>query len=1238
MEYILGIDIGTASVGIAAYELDNDKDNKTTKKLLHLDSYIFKEPTEHGQSGYALKNQTRRERRMARRQTQRTQKRYKKIYLFCKQHGFYGKDGTDDCQQDVITLRAKAVSEKIPLDGLAKVLLHMAKNRGYYGDFKRATDGTVAKSIQKVEAEIQNKGVKTLGQLWYKRREDAKQERKAWRNIEKTGTYTSRKMTEEEFNLILQEQQKHHPILNDNIKIVNPCIFHDLYKAGESVPMADVLAHILLYQRPLKWDTETIGKCPFHEDELRVSRASPIFQAFRLEQTLANLRYKELNSKNEDKQKASSWQHFSAEQLHALRLLLNQQKEASWSKVYATLKLDDKEVKINFDRRPSEDKPLSGNVTNYNMKTLKLTDKWEALNEQDKELAMAIVANISDPEALILPEMVDCENLEELVLEGSEKYSLPIANLEQVMTFIQAIANHKKLGTVTQMGFTAGRASYGHTTLKELIALMQDGLAPDEATEALRKKYNKSVKQDAHLELLDPLAQYLQGDDLRNPVVKKSLEEFRVSFNHAIRKCNKQGGKLTRVVIEMSRDMKQSISDRSEDEREMGKRRAMNQRILKELEKHGRALVGKTDILRYRLYTEQWHQCAYCGKKFGLNEIFGYNAEIDHIIPRSKGGTNRQFNLALVCRECNQKKTNLTPFQAYESHIFSDSQWASIMSLAKSWIPDDKHTQLEEDKYKAKKGKNYDNQMRAILLVSKKIPEERTNTFNDSQNQETAWVGRIVRDWVGTVCEDVRVTRGSITAHLRQIWGVDQILPELRRQEGKPLLNEDKGLITEQEYKAFISKRDEVTKQELETRHYLHKFDKRCDQRHHAIDAAVIAQSTTSILQRATDHRKKYDSLWKTTLYFPASYYNAHKDEYKAYREDYFTSKAGKQWVKIKVEKFNPGKPHNNFVLNLKQALLHYTVWSKPDRFASGSFFQENPSGYRTFNDEPALTQRITLRDLYDKCCKMKAKQKDIESDQDITENHLKVFFHYIIGDNLRTYLIGKVKERLNEGMSFQEALLGKGVSLEENTDGTDEDKIESFLPDGRQDGIYFPENTQNRLHKLYYWQGNYNPIQHKSVIYGEKEKQRAIWVANNYAALKANVETKSWKFISQADFEQEVYQYESPNKDSKQKRVYKGGTFKQNEIIFFKSQMIFHTESKQFYIITGLNRAHNYIEAILTNEDYSAFSKAIAQTGYVHTKNKRAGVTFTKSVIPILIPVHSREDMVRIKKEYGIA
>ncbi|MFW9914394.1 MAG: RNA-guided endonuclease IscB [Candidatus Thorarchaeota archaeon] len=58
------------------------------------------------------------------------------------------------------------------------------------------------------------------------------------------------------------------------------------------------------------------------------------------------------------------------------------------------------------------------------------------------------------------------------------------------------------------------------------------------------------------------------------------------------------------------------------------------------------------EIREYLL--EKWQRkCAYCGKtKIPL--------EVEHIIPKSRGGTNRVDNLTLSCRQCNLKKGDRT--------------------------------------------------------------------------------------------------------------------------------------------------------------------------------------------------------------------------------------------------------------------------------------------------------------------------------------------------------------------------------------------------------------------------------------------------------------------------------------------------------------------------------------------------------------------------------------------------
>lgn len=55
--------------------------------------------------------------------------------------------------------------------------------------------------------------------------------------------------------------------------------------------------------------------------------------------------------------------------------------------------------------------------------------------------------------------------------------------------------------------------------------------------------------------------------------------------------------------------------------------------------------------LRDFIFSKTNHKCSYCGAPA---------QELDHIVPRAKGGTNSTHNLTPSCRSCNEKKSNLS--------------------------------------------------------------------------------------------------------------------------------------------------------------------------------------------------------------------------------------------------------------------------------------------------------------------------------------------------------------------------------------------------------------------------------------------------------------------------------------------------------------------------------------------------------------------------------------------------
>ena len=65
---------------------------------------------------------------------------------------------------------------------------------------------------------------------------------------------------------------------------------------------------------------------------------------------------------------------------------------------------------------------------------------------------------------------------------------------------------------------------------------------------------------------------------------------------------------------------------------------------------------------KMRLVMSDSRECAYCG----LEEV---PLEIDHIIPKSRGGANRLKNLALSCKECNSAKADKLPHEIEDNDL-----------------------------------------------------------------------------------------------------------------------------------------------------------------------------------------------------------------------------------------------------------------------------------------------------------------------------------------------------------------------------------------------------------------------------------------------------------------------------------------------------------------------------------------------------------------------------------------
>ncbi|UCD84860.1 MAG: HNH endonuclease [Deltaproteobacteria bacterium] len=62
---------------------------------------------------------------------------------------------------------------------------------------------------------------------------------------------------------------------------------------------------------------------------------------------------------------------------------------------------------------------------------------------------------------------------------------------------------------------------------------------------------------------------------------------------------------------------------------------------------------------RMNIYARDNNTCQYCGKTISRNQV-----NLDHVIPRSRGGTSTWENVVCCCFNCNRKKGGRTPEEA----------------------------------------------------------------------------------------------------------------------------------------------------------------------------------------------------------------------------------------------------------------------------------------------------------------------------------------------------------------------------------------------------------------------------------------------------------------------------------------------------------------------------------------------------------------------------------------------
>jgi len=156
MKTVLGLDLGTTSIGWAIVHEPASGDSKIIKtgvRILQYDNFVnsssgkeSKDPVKDFASGNGISsNAGRTARRGARRNLQRYKQRRKELINILKREGWINEEtalteiGKNTTHQ-LLSLRSRAVTERIELEELARVLLSINKKRGYKSNRKVQED------------------------------------------------------------------------------------------------------------------------------------------------------------------------------------------------------------------------------------------------------------------------------------------------------------------------------------------------------------------------------------------------------------------------------------------------------------------------------------------------------------------------------------------------------------------------------------------------------------------------------------------------------------------------------------------------------------------------------------------------------------------------------------------------------------------------------------------------------------------------------------------------------------------------------------------------------------------------------------------------------------------------------------------------------------------------------------------------------------------------------------------
>ena len=836
MAKILGLDLGTNSIGWAITE--QQEDNYT---LLARGVDIFQEGVARTKSGEEPMVKTRTDARALRRHYYRRRLRkiellkvliannlcpyldaeqldnwrYKKQYPLNDEFMLWLRSSDDN---NPYADRYKALTEVLNLSTMAdryalgRALYHLAQRRGFLSNRKDAEgsdDGVVKGAIKQLDEDMDAAGCNYLGEFYYKLFLAGEKIRTG------DGYGYAGRIThyEKEFKAICDKQNL-------------------------SVELRKALHRAIFFQRPLKSQKGLVGNCTFEKDKARCPISHPRFEEFRMLCFINNIKIKtpvdsELRMLNADEVSSieqlfyrRSKEHFDFEDI-AKKLA------GGKKKIYAHI-ADKIDVPYKFNFKMSA--TVSGSPLTAVLRDI-FGEDWlstmcsvylKGENKTKSEIlndVWHVLFSFDDDDKL----REWCKNNLQLDDEQADKFvkapikqgyaALSLNAIEKILPYLRVgyrydeavfIANLPKVvpqemwqNEVTRQAIIkdicklldeyTSNPLYRHLTKKQAIDSM------------LLESYGISYNDSARLYEPSNIETYPQAQpnksgltllgsprtsSVRNPMAMRALFRLRALVNQLL----KDGmiDKTTKINIEFARGLNDANMRNAIEryQRENEKNRATYAADIAKLYKEECGVditPTEDDILKYQLWIEQNKVCLYTGEQICICDFIGANPkyDIEHTVPRSRGGDNSQMNKTLCHADFNRriKREKLPSELGNHAEVMARIEqlgWdKEVEKLEKQIYGCDRSARsaaTKESKDRAIRDRHYF-RMRLNYLrgkLSRFTMTEVPEGFSNRQGVDIGVIGKYAKMYLETVFYRVYTVKGATTADFRKMWGLQE--------------------------------------------------------------------------------------------------------------------------------------------------------------------------------------------------------------------------------------------------------------------------------------------------------------------------------------------------------------------------------------------------------------------------------------------------------------------------------